>query len=116
VYSLQNMYTATSQAPVGFALVRSIIKRWLDSVTVDKISILCSSYQSTLLKQIPDENLPTNFGGTCRGYELSDEGPWQDPKWLTPQSDTPVSTGVNERGSTSIAVEASGEGNIMHAM
>jgi len=71
-------------APWGFATVWSVIKRWLDPVTVDKISILGSSYQSTLLQQIPKENLPSTFGGDCRcpgGCELSDAGPWQDPKW-----------------------------------
>jgi len=71
-------------APWGFATVWSVIKRWLDPVTVDKISILGSSYQPTLLQQIPRENLPFAFGGDCRcpgGCELSDAGPWQDPQW-----------------------------------
>jgi len=100
--------------PWGFASVWSIIKRWLDPVTVDKISILGSSYQSTLLQQIPAENLPSNFGGTCRcpgGCELSDEGPWQDPKWLAPHTDA--------LAPAPIAVETSGgptEGDTMGAM
>jgi hypothetical protein len=72
-------------APWGFSTVWSVIKRWLDPVTVSKISILGSSYQTELLKQIPKENLPSKFGGECRcqgGCELSDAGPWQDPQWL----------------------------------
>jgi hypothetical protein len=72
-------------APWGFATVWSVIKRWLDPVTVAKISILGGSYQAALLAQIPAENLPSQFGGTCKcvgGCELSDEGPWQHPEWL----------------------------------
>jgi len=37
------------------------------------------------LKQVPAENLPTAFGGTCDcpgGCQLSDAGPWQDPQWV----------------------------------
>lgn len=78
-------------APWGFATVWAIVKRWLDPVTVSKISILGSSYQSALLEQIPAENLPAKFGGKCQcpgGCELSDAGPWQDPKWLAPQNPT----------------------------
>jgi hypothetical protein len=75
-------------APWGFSTVWSVIKRWLDPVTVEKISILGSSYQSALLEQIPAENLPSQFGGKCRchgGCELSDDGPWKDPQWLGPE-------------------------------
>jgi len=109
-------------APWGFASVWSIIKRWLDPVTVDKISILGGSYQSTLLQQIPAENLPSNFGGTCRcpgGCELSDEGPWQDPKWLAPQTDALAPQTKEESAPAPIAVETSGgltEGDTMRAM
>ena len=75
-------------APWGFATVWSVIKRWLDPVTVDKIAILGANYQSELLAQIPAENLPVQFGGKCRcpgGCELSDAGPWQDPQYLSPR-------------------------------
>ena len=75
-------------APWGFATVWSVIKRWLDPVTVDKISILGANYQPELLAQIPAENLPVQFGGMCRcpgGCELSDAGPWQDPQFLSPK-------------------------------
>ena len=63
------------------------MKAWLDPVTVNKIHILGSNYQYELLKQIPAENLPTAFGGTCQcpgGCELSDQGPWHDPEWARP--------------------------------
>jgi len=82
-------------APWGFSTVWSVVKRWLDPVTVEKISILGSSYQSELLKQIPADNLPVEFGGNCQcpgGCALSDEGPWQDPQWLAPQTKEEEST------------------------
>jgi len=66
-------------APFGFSTVWAIIKPWLDPVTVEKINILGSNYRDELLKQIPAENLPERFGGTCScpgGCSLSDAGPW----------------------------------------
>ena len=74
-------------APWGFSGVFSVVKRFLDPVTVQKIHVLGSSYQTELLGQVPKENLPKQFGGTCScpgGCEFSDEGPWQDPKWARP--------------------------------
>ncbi|KAJ7585061.1 CRAL-TRIO domain-containing protein [Mycena floridula] len=68
-------------APFAFAAVWSLIKPWLDEVTVNKISILKSSqYKEKLLEQIAPENLPFEFGGTCQcpgGCALSDAGPWK---------------------------------------
>ncbi|KAF8837107.1 hypothetical protein BDN67DRAFT_983474 [Paxillus ammoniavirescens] len=67
-------------APWAFSTVWSIIKPWLDEVTVAKIDILGSgSVKEKLLSQIPAENLPVEFGGKCRcpgGCSLSDVGPW----------------------------------------
>jgi CRAL/TRIO domain len=77
-------------APWGFATVWSVVKRWLDPVTVGKIAILGGSYQATLLEQIATENLPKQFGGSCTcegGCELSDEGPWQNPEFLGLQNE-----------------------------
>jgi len=74
-------------APWGFSSVFSFIKGWLDPVTVEKIHVLGSGYQKELLAQVPAENLPTIFGGTCQcegGCNMSDEGPWKDPKWAKP--------------------------------
>lgn len=70
-------------APWAFSAVWSVIKPWLDEVTVTKINIVGSSYtKSTLLEQIPAENLPKDLGGTCEcpgGCSMSDAGPW-NPK------------------------------------
>ncbi|KAG6885775.1 hypothetical protein C0993_009880 [Termitomyces sp. T159_Od127] len=66
-------------APWAFSAVWSVVKPWLDPVTVAKINILGSSYKDELFKQIPSENLPRQFGGTCDcpgGCSLSDAGPW----------------------------------------
>ncbi|KAF9224456.1 hypothetical protein BS17DRAFT_779824 [Gyrodon lividus] len=67
-------------APWAFSTVWSIIKPWLDEVTVAKIDILSSgSVKEKLLSQIPAENLPVEFGGKCRcpgSCSLSDAGPW----------------------------------------
>lgn len=74
-------------APWGFSSVFSIIKGFLDPVTVGKIHVLGTGYQSELLAQVPKENLPKLFGGTCNcegGCALSDAGPWQDPQWSKP--------------------------------
>ncbi|PWI72047.1 Sec14 cytosolic factor [Purpureocillium lilacinum] len=74
-------------APWGFSTVWSVVKGWLDPVTVAKINILGSGYQSELLKQVPAENLPKEFGGACEcegGCENSDAGPWHDPQWAKP--------------------------------
>jgi phosphatidylinositol/phosphatidylcholine transfer protein len=74
-------------APWGFSSVFSLIKRFLDPVTVAKISVLGSGYESELLAQIPAENLPKYLGGRCDcegGCMFSDKGPWQDPQWYRP--------------------------------
>ncbi|KAL8932136.1 MAG: hypothetical protein Q9216_006951 [Gyalolechia sp. 2 TL-2023] len=71
-------------APWGFSGVFSVVKGFLDPVTVGKIHILGTGYQSELLAQVPKENLPKMFGGTCDcegSCALSDAGPWQDPQW-----------------------------------
>ncbi|KAL5508615.1 SEC14 [Sanghuangporus vaninii] len=66
-------------APWMFATVWSIIKAWLDPVTVAKIYIPSGDGKNELLEQIPAENLPADFGGLCQcpgGCSLSDAGPW----------------------------------------
>lgn len=73
--------------PWGFSGVWNVVKAWLDPVTVEKIHVLGSSYQSELLKHVPAENLPKEFGGTCScpgGCELSDMGPWREKEWARP--------------------------------
>jgi len=74
-------------APWGFSTVWGVVKGWLDPVTVQKIHVLGSGYQSEVLKQIPAENLPKQFGGTCEcpgGCENSDAGPWREAEWAKP--------------------------------
>lgn len=74
-------------APWGFSTVWSVVKGWLDPVTVSKINILGGSYKSELLKQIPPENLPVAYGGVCEcegGCENSDAGPWHEAEWAKP--------------------------------
>jgi hypothetical protein len=71
-------------APWGFSSVFSIIKGFLDPVTVDKIHVLGGGYQTELLAQVPAENLPKLFGGSCEcegGCAFSDAGPWTDPQF-----------------------------------
>ncbi|KAF8554975.1 hypothetical protein OG21DRAFT_1496625 [Imleria badia] len=74
-------------APWAFSTVWSIVKPWLDEVTVAKIDIVSSGMvKEKLLSQIPAENLPAEFGGACRcvgGCSLSDAGPWnpQTGEW-----------------------------------
>jgi len=66
-------------APWAFSTVWMLIKPWLDEVTVKKINILGGSYKDELLKQIPVESLPKEFGGACScpgGCSMSDAGPW----------------------------------------
>ncbi|KAB8343108.1 hypothetical protein FH972_022701 [Carpinus fangiana] len=84
-------------APWGFSSVFAIVKRFLDPVTVQKIHILGSSYQKELLAQVPKENLPVEFGGSCTcegGCHTSDQGPWKDPEfakepaWAKPATET----------------------------
>lgn len=83
----QNRYPETMgkfyiiNAPWAFSAVWSVIKPWLDEVTVKKIVILGGSYQDELIKQIGKENLPKELGGSCEcrgkgGCRMSDAGPW----------------------------------------
>ncbi|KAJ5493305.1 Sec14 cytosolic factor [Penicillium diatomitis] len=72
-------------APWGFSSVFSVVKGFLDPVTVNKIHVLGSGYKKELLAQVPAENLPEEFGGTCKcagGCELADPGPWQESEWV----------------------------------
>lgn len=70
-------------APWGFETAFGVIKVMLDPVTASKIRILGKGYATELLKQVPAENLPKEFGGTCEcegGCANSDAGPWHDPE------------------------------------
>ena len=74
-------------APWGFSGIFSVVKGYLDPVTVSKIHVLGSGYQKELLAQVPKENLPEVVGGSCNcpgGCQLSDVGPWRDPQYARP--------------------------------
>ncbi|KAL2014047.1 hypothetical protein VTN00DRAFT_1572 [Thermoascus crustaceus] len=74
-------------APWGFNSVFNFVKSFLDPITVQKIHVLGSNYKKELLEQVPAENLPAEFGGTCNcpgGCALSDMGPWQEAEWARP--------------------------------
>lgn len=65
-------------APWGFSSIFAVVKRFLDPVTVNKIHVYGTGYQNDLLAQVPAENLPQGFGGSCEcpgGCMMSDEGP-----------------------------------------
>ncbi|KAL8902231.1 MAG: hypothetical protein Q9192_000106 [Flavoplaca navasiana] len=100
-------------APWGFASVFSVIKGFLDPVTVAKIHVLGTGYQSELLAQVPKENLPKLFGGSCDcegSCALSDAGPWQDPQWSKPPkwagSKAGTSTTIDNEPSSTISTHA----------
>lgn len=96
-------------APWGFSGAFSMVKGFLDPVTVEKIHVLSSSYKKDLLAQIPEENLPKAFGGTCEcegGCELSDAGPWKDPQFLGPASNPPPAAAAVEPTPTTTAAPA----------
>jgi len=89
-------------APWAFSAVWSIIKVWLDEVTVNKIDIVGSAYKDKLLAQISPENLPKEFGGTCEcdgGCSLSDAGPWNDVQQrVVEEKKTETATGASVDG------------------
>jgi hypothetical protein len=74
-------------APWGFDWVWSMVKGFLDPVTASKIHVLGRGYKKELLAQIPAENLPVEFGGSCKcpsGCSNSDAGPWREAEWARP--------------------------------
>lgn len=98
-------------APFGFSTVFSVVKGFLDPVTVQKIHVLGSGYKKELLDQIPAENLPVQFGGKCNcpgGCMFSDEGPWQDAKYLKGEQAQGV---VNNRPASIVQAGAAAPGS-----
>ncbi len=70
-----------------FTGVWRMVRPLLDPVTVEKIHVLGGNYQKDLLAQIPAENLPKEFGGSCQGEggcPLSNAGPWCDAEFAKP--------------------------------
>lgn len=67
-------------SPMLFRGAFTLVKPFLDPVTLSKIEILGGSYKSTLEKDIPAENIPGLLGGACNcaeGCDKSDLGPWK---------------------------------------
>ena len=63
----------------AFSAIWAMIRPWLDEVTASKVEIVGGGYKEVLLKQIPKENLPKEFGGECECVgrcSRSDAGPW----------------------------------------
>ncbi|PHH82265.1 hypothetical protein CDD82_6514 [Ophiocordyceps australis] len=99
-------------APWGFSTVWSVVKGWLDPVTVAKIHILGSGYKTELLKQVPAESLPKEFGGTCEcpgGCQNSDTGPWREAAWSKPAKwEKEQKTGKEDKTAATKPVETAG--------
>ncbi|KAI9140960.1 CRAL-TRIO domain-containing protein [Paraphysoderma sedebokerense] len=53
-------------APGMFSRIWSIIKGWIDKKVADKVMILGSNYQSTLLDLVDPTTLPKYLGGQCQ--------------------------------------------------
>ena len=100
-------------APWGFSMVWSVIKKFLDPVTVDTIHILGSKYQTALAKQVPPQHLPVEFGGTAKSdgpIYLTDDGPWRNPKYQGPEvRGKLVSADAAETETTAAATETKAE-------
>ncbi|RYP81766.1 hypothetical protein DL770_005823 [Monosporascus sp. CRB-9-2] len=88
-------------------------KSFLDPVTQEKIHVISGDGKAELLAQIPAENLPKEFGGTCEcpgGCALSNAGPWQDPQWVRPawyEKESGDAAAIQNQGTNSIGT---GEG------
>lgn len=63
-------------SPYLFSTVWSLVKPWLDEVTVKKISIPGRDWKTQLLAQIEPENLEVKLGGKSTDPSTSDAGPW----------------------------------------
>ncbi|TIB05736.1 hypothetical protein E3P96_00955 [Wallemia ichthyophaga] len=52
-------------APAGFSTIWKVVKAMMDQATASKVSIHGTGYQDALKELAVDENLPSEFGGTC---------------------------------------------------
>jgi len=118
---LGHMYLINT--PWGFSAVYKMVKGFLDPVTAAKIHVpgSASEAKKVLLAQIPAENLPAEFGGTCKcdgpgGCVMSDAGPWRDPQWTKPawwQQQHDDTTIINKPTETTDAVPGAAPGPVM---
>ena len=67
-------------APMLFSAIWNLVKPFLNEVTVAKISILGSSYKSSLLELIEEKDLPDFLGGPVKAdnWAIMEVGPWND--------------------------------------
>jgi hypothetical protein len=74
-YIDQNFYPEQLKAiyminsPSFFPIFWRMCKVFLDPVTQEKIKVLGANYQETLLNDLGKENLPVEYGGSCRCEE-----------------------------------------------
>jgi hypothetical protein len=91
-----NMFVVN--APYLFAGVWSMVKGFLDERTRNKIKIIGSGFEKTLLEFIDAETLPTFLGGTCTCAELggcinSNIGPWNEYEHVKPRGVRRIGSG-----------------------
>ncbi|KAF7327598.1 cobW domain-containing protein [Mycena kentingensis (nom. inval.)] len=95
-------------SPWAFSTIWSVIRKWLDEVTVAKVHIVGGpkEFQPLLLKQIDADMLPKTLGGECvceGSCSLSDTGPW-NPRGG--QADSPTMSALAEKmGGAIITIE-----------
>jgi len=65
-------------APKIFTTIWSIVKPWLDTQTTSKIQIHSTNYQQALRDLIPEENIPTFYGGKREIAVGESFGPWME--------------------------------------
>lgn len=97
-----NMFVVN--APYLFAGVWAMVKGFLDERTRNKIQIIGSGFEKTLLQYIDTGSLPTFLGGKCTcaalgGCMNSNIGPWNDFELVLPK-------GIRRKG-TQPAIEES---------
>ncbi|CAA0835895.1 Phosphatidylinositol/phosphatidylcholine transfer protein SFH11 [Striga hermonthica] len=69
----------------GFKVLWKAIRAFLDTRTLEKIQVLGTDYQNSLIEAIEPSELPSFLGGECTcsefgGCLFSDKGPWKDPE------------------------------------
>lgn len=65
-------------APFLFYGLWALVKGWLDEKTVKKIFVHGSSYKSSLLEHVDEENLIDFLGGKCHADLSENVGPWNE--------------------------------------
>jgi hypothetical protein len=69
--------------PFTFTALWTVIKPWIDPVTVSKFKILGSNYQAELKAQIDEDQIPVEYGGTRKKFG------WTYPDNIAPHDRMP---------------------------